>query len=205
MTLRGHMLKRSLLGLAGALLLIPSTSFAASKAPHDSFYFSASLGLGYLNAHAKGDGDPFVPIDTTASGVPVVGALMVGGTPSPRLILGVGSILSYSPLTWQQSEVIGVEDTTSYFGTLTGPFIDHYFSEAVGVHGRLLAGFATLQPHGGSFAAGYGAALTLGKDWRSSDEWTLGVAATLQYSYTHGGSANTTTWLPALTFDMNFR
>lgn len=141
---------------------------------HDGLYLRVGLGGGYLDVHSRFAGYKF-SLSGGAMGVD----LMIGGTPSPGLVVGGGYWLS--SVSSPNVELDGESSTAS--GTLDfgliGPFIDFFPNPKGGFHAGGLLGIAMLSAADSSGSTqgedeGFGGGLFAGYDVWIADQWSLG-------------------------------
>ena len=174
------------LGALSALLALSIASVSrAATGRHDGFYLEMTLGLGPQAMFARYTSDRVEK--ASSSGVAATGALLIGGSPMPGLVLGGGVLSSLAIMgDWTRSPPVTWDDGDNLFGsrlTLVGPFTDYYPNPARGFHVQALAGYAsfTMKTASGNpnTPSGFGLMLGVGQDWSVSREWSLGLLARL--------------------------
>jgi hypothetical protein len=142
---------------------------------HDGFYFRMSLGLGSTKVQFR-DGPPGVK-DAQDRGALL--DLMLGGTPSPGLVIGGG--LWFSSLEtnkWKRQN-----DDPSVGMVAMGPFIDYFPDPHQGFHFGGMLGVAAWRVNvtdlsePKSTAGGGAVGAWAGYDFWVSPQWSLGVQA----------------------------
>jgi len=129
---------------------------AAADPSERGVFLQASFGAGYT-FDTGGAVEPLVPW----------GALLVGGTLTPGLVLGGGVTVSESL-------------------TIGGPFLAHHLDGLDGWELQVLFGGAYM-PDPDTTPFGVGAAVALGYDWRIAPEWGIGVLGRVSAAWTEYG------------------
>lgn len=144
---------------------------------HDGFY--ARLNLGFNLGSAFVQTDSLSNPNYTVGGGSIAIDLLLGGTPSPGLVIG-GGLLMQGTVT-EDVEIDGGRSSPSGSSTLTliGPFVDGFPTPNKGLHFGGLVGLAsartTRQDNIDEFdGGGAGLAVWLGHDFWVGDEWSLG-------------------------------
>ncbi len=144
---------------------------------HDGFYLRMSLGGGFIGSTVSQNG----LADTTLSGGGGAFDLMIGGTPTPGVVLGGALLGNTAPnpsyeIDGKQQDV----NATLNFAIL-GPFIDGFPDPKGGFHvGGMLGGAGlSLEDNatGGSVStsyAGYGAGVWIGYAAWIAPQWSMG-------------------------------
>jgi hypothetical protein len=177
---------------------------------HDGFYVRLALGVGALIGSRT---EVYAPFDEEyemqgdLSGVAQVGALMIGGTVAPGLVLGGGAWGVNAPSATYEGDVASVGFNANRVAagqqvdvglasvSLIGPFLAWYPDPTRGLHGELGAGVA-LASIGGAYeqtatdqldieeyeGAGWGAVLGIGYDFWIGEQWSLGVLGRVSYT-----------------------
>jgi hypothetical protein len=171
----------------------PATPPPSGARVHDGFYFSASLGPGFV---ASGTTSPPGGPDVSLSGGGVALELAFGGTVARGLALG-GAIFGASlPSPSYSAMGISANGGGAVISSV-GPFADWYFDPTKGLHAQLGFGYAALKAGKGSPTSigsttitypgadqgGNGGALLMGfgYDFWVGDELSLGFVARFQY------------------------
>ena len=158
----------------------PAPVVARTDKTHDGFYARLNLGFGSQSTKI----DDGTPLDNfSGSGGTLDVDVLVGGAPSPGIILGGALLLESLPSTTFRADPYSLK-TSLTLATL-GPFIDGYPNPRGGFHlgGTLGLTSARLSsdpnlPYNKAF--GFGLAAWLGYDWWVADQWSLG--GLLQFS-----------------------
>ena len=161
---------------------------------HDGFYFSASLGPGFVASGSTSPpgGSPSVNV----SGAGLALELAVGGTIARGFALG-GAIFGASVPSPSYSAMGASVNGGSALASSIGPFADWYFDPTKGLHAQLGIGYAVLKAskgnptsvggqtlvYPGSDQGGNGGALLVGMgyDFWVGDQTSLGFVARVQY------------------------
>lgn len=161
---------------------------------HDGFYLRMSLGGGYIGSTVSQSGLP----DVTLSGGGGAFDLMIGGTPTPGLVIG-GALLGNTapnPSFERNGKQQDVNATMS-FGVI-GPFVDGFPDPKGGFHVGGTLGFAgmTLEDNeSGSSAtttfSGYGAGVWVGYAAWIAPQWSMGGMLRLTGARTEHASTST--------------
>jgi hypothetical protein len=146
---------------------------------HDGFYMRISLGANGLRSTVESDraSDPEVKV----SGGGLSFDFLLGGTPTPGLVLGGGLLIDTAP---NPNVQVDGEDVNSDFEAsygFIGPFIDGYFDPEGGFHVGGAIGFSgfTLDDKDDdadddkAFSGG-GGSIWVGYDAWVSSQWSLG-------------------------------
>ncbi len=145
---------------------------------HDGFYARFNLGFNLGSAFVQTDS--LERPNYTVGGGGLAVDILIGGTPSPGLVLGGGLLLQNS--VTEDVEIDGGGSSPSGSSTLAliGPFVDGFPVANKGLHFGGLLGLAsartTRQDGTDEFdGAGVGLAVWLGHDFWVADEWSLGA------------------------------
>ncbi len=174
---------------------------------HDGFYLRLATGFGAYNESIRQSG---ADLESTVSGIASAGEFALGGAVRPGLIFG-GGIWSSGVLASDRSlrgtpPPADVIDGRGEF-TLVGPFFDHYFDPAGGLHVQGAIGLATIRGLGidsgrfdrNTLSVGGGVMFGFGYDWWASQEWSLGILGRLAVGYTgQEDDASGTRWYHAV-------
>ncbi len=149
---------------------------------HDGFFFQLALGVGAFSDSIK-DGD----LEATASGTAFTGGLLLGGTPSPGLVVGGGTAGAYVSSVKLESGGNTVEpDDFVLNAGVFGPFIDYYFDPTSGLHLHGMIGFGNMTASGADanedfVATGPGAVVGIGYEGWIGEQWGLGGLLRVMY------------------------
>jgi hypothetical protein len=156
---------------------------------HLGFYFRPDLGFGYVSMSETASG-----VDLKISGAAGVFGLHVGGAVQENLILGFH--LYDAVITNPTFEAGGLSSTPgNSSATLVafGPELTYYvMPQNLYFSGTLALSKVTVDGLGqkGSTETGFGARVSLGKEWWVSSHWGLGLVGHLDYaSNKDGGGA----------------
>jgi hypothetical protein len=147
---------------------------------HDGFYLRLSIGPGY----GTFDGEvAFEHSEFGGSGFAHAGALMLGGTPAPGLVVG-GALASHTmPKPRYETDATVEGRPAASLGLLYG-FVDYFPNPHRGFHvggGAGLASFSYRSTNGDSIdqpiILGFGGAAWAGYDFWVGKQWSLGVEA----------------------------
>jgi hypothetical protein len=138
---------------------------------HDGFYLRTAGGLGRTSFAATG------PSGRTDLHGSTDGMLLVGGTPSPGLVIGGGVREISASGRFQGGRYDGA--VAQAFEWTLGPFVDWYPDPARGLHiGALVGGSATLVSSTTTQSSvAFGATVFGGCDWWIGPQWSLGILA----------------------------
>jgi hypothetical protein len=153
----------------------PPPPVARTDKTHDGFY--ARLNLGFGSQSTKIDNGTSLDNFSGSGGTLDVG-LLIGGAPSPGIVIGGALLLESLPSTTFDSGPLYSLKTSVGLGTL-GPFIDGYPNPRGGFHlggtlGATSVRLANDPSLPGNKAFGFGLAAWLGYDWWVADQWSLG-------------------------------
>ncbi len=162
----------------------PPPPVARTDKTHDGFYLRLNAGFGSQSTSLD-DGTAF-PNPSGSGGTLNLG-LLVGGAPSPGVILGGALLIDNMPSTTLAADDGFTLKTASTLATL-GPFIDGYPNSRGGFHLGGTVGFSTVKLSNKTDlptdrANGFGLAAWLGYDWWVADQWSVG--GLLQLSGAH--------------------
>jgi hypothetical protein len=191
---------RTLRSITSLLAIVAVTHAAradedfASK-PHEGFYLSVAFGPSFVSSAMTTSGNGDIKDVTTGntdssqstsiSGMALAGQLLVGGTPSPNLVVGGGSLgnLVLSPTrTWN-----GNSQSMKHFDlNLLGPFVDYTIVPSIALHVQALVGAAdvTENPSGSNTTLwGLGASFGVGAGTWMSRSLCLGLLVRAQIAH----------------------
>ncbi len=159
----------------------PPQPVARTDKTHDGFYLRTNLGFGSQST----DIDTGQLVDNfSGSGGTLDFDVLVGGAPSPGIVLGGALLLESLPSTTFKADPYSLK-TNVGLATL-GPFIDGYPNPRGGFHlgGTIGVSSARLSSNAQNLtfskAFGFGLAAWLGYDWWVADQWSIG--GLLQFS-----------------------
>jgi hypothetical protein len=137
---------------------------------HDGFYLRLSGGFGALGVSS----DAGTYGETTVAGEGFALDLLLGGTPSPGLVIGGGLLLqdAFQP----RYKGAATDENDALLFTLFGPMIDVFPSPSSGFHFGALLGLASLgvTDDKDNNSGGLGLSLWTGYMWWASSEWSIG-------------------------------
>lgn len=165
---------------------------------HEGFYLRVAVGPGILWSNVNDTSA--ANADASGVGFALGGDVMVGGSPSPGIALGVGALTNIG-LGLNQNDSSGNSlGSTTQFQYLVGPFFDAFPNDKRGFHLGAEVGFAgtTLDRTNVSSAFGGGAAAWLGYDMWVAPEWSAG------FEFRGGGAYMGAADLQAAAFNMAF-
>jgi hypothetical protein len=183
-----------------------------SRRRHDGLYFRIAFGIGITHDSVKTDAPlptdnmfTFTPgnLDVSGSGFAWMTEMALGFTPTPGLVLGIGSYTATVPKIKADSKDphTGKYDERISQLALLGPVVDWYFFPKLGFHAEASPGLATYVAGAsvpeveGPFAqahtaVGFGFMLGVGYDWWIGDQWSLGVLGRITYGATSGAAGS---------------
>lgn len=176
---------------------------------HEGFYFRTSIGPGWqwTSFNDRGDLNLDLSGNSFAFGVDV----MVGGSPSPGIALGLGVLSNTGfDMNLERDGRDIAQTNAGHF--IIGPFFDAFPDNRAGWHVGGEIGFAMSyfedKPQFVSSAFGAGAAAWIGHDWWVAPEWSAGLMLRLSGAYLIGSrdeldersTAVTTTLLVSLLY-----
>lgn len=161
---------------------VPRTVFV-----HEGFYFRVNVGPGWQWTSFNDRGD--LNLDLSGNSFALAVDLMIGGSPSPGLALGLGLLSNTGfDMHLEQSGNDVAETTAGHF--IIGPFFDAYPDNRAGWHFGAEIGFAMSQferqPLFVDAAFGGGAAAWVGHDFWIAPEWSAGLALRFSGAYLFG-------------------
>jgi len=178
----------------------PSEPEVQGKRLHDGFYLRLGLGVGAFLGNAElTEGEPYGPwpdahesfdtVEVTGFAIPVEFAL--GGTPTPGLVIGVGSYAVHIPSAKYKAGRgdYAVEERAEYGSiSMIGPFVDYYLDPGAGMHVEVSPALVWVGP-GDSDTIwwdapdGYGWGIMGGFGYEAwvSDQWSVGALARAQF------------------------
>lgn len=143
----------------------PAPSIQRSAYVHEGFYLRFGVGPGVMWSNLSREG-----ASSSAAGFALAGDVMVGGSPSPGLALGIGALTTTG---------VGMDfgdGSVGQFSFLVGPFFDAFPNNRKGFHLGAEAGFAGSTLDALSGAYGGGAAAWIGYDEWVAPDWGVGGA-----------------------------
>ncbi len=152
----------------------PAPVVPRTEKMHDGFYVRVSLGFG-TQWTTIDDSTP--RRNFSAKETSMVADLLVGGAPSPGIILGGALLLDSLPST--RFEADGTAAKTGLSLATVGPFIDGYPNSRGGFHSGGMLGASAAHLTGNNYFAaenayGFGLATWLGYDCWVADQWSVG-------------------------------
>jgi len=161
----------------------PAPPVARTDKMHDGFYARLNLGFGSQSTSIDA-GQAYSNFSGTRGTLDL--GLLIGGAPSPGIILGGALLLDSMPSTSLNADGYTLKTSTT-LATL-GPFIDGYPNPRGGFHLGGTVGLSTVRLSNDaglptSRANGFGLAAWLGYDWWVADQWAVG--GLLQFSGAH--------------------
>jgi len=164
----------------------PAPPVARTDKTHDGFYTRLNLGFGSQSASID-LGANFPNVSGSAGALDM--GLLIGGAPSPGIVLGGAISLDTMRSTTLDGDS-GAQLKTGTMLTSLGPFIDGYPNPRGGFHlggtvGLSSLSFSNQNDVGTNRAGGFGLAAWLGYDWWVADQWSVG--GLLQLSGAHVG------------------
>ncbi|HWZ89378.1 MAG TPA: hypothetical protein VNW92_11030 [Polyangiaceae bacterium] len=179
------------------LLFAFSMSSESVAAPHarDDFYVQLTTGFGLPHFAITADDAPD-HYASSESGVSACGSLLLGVPLRPGVVLGVGGLLALSftsspkiTRNGQPWALVDVQEQSSLFTSIVGPFVDIYPSSTLGWHMQALAGYAnvtyaqiTQHPFFDGSPSGIGLMAGVGHDWWINAHWSIGLLARVSYA-----------------------
>lgn len=168
----------------------PAPALQRSAFVHEGFYLRVNVGPGWLwsNVNDKSAAD----LDVSGSGFSLAADVMVGGSPSPGLALGIGA-LTNTGFALGMNDRDGVSrGQATQFHFLVGPFFDAFPNDKQGFHLGAEIGFAgaALDTTIASTAFGGGAAGWVGYDMWIAPEWSAGFQLRANGAYLVGDQAD---------------
>jgi hypothetical protein len=162
----------------------PPPPVARTDKTHDGFY--ARLNAGFGSQSTSLDAGPGVPNFSGTRGTLDLG-LLIGGAPSPGIVLGGALLLDSMPSTTLEADGYSLKTGTT-LATL-GPFIDGYPNPRGGFHLGGTVGFSALKLSKDAGLAsdrpnGFGLAAWLGYDWWVAEQWSVGGLLQLSGAHT---------------------
>jgi len=162
---------------------LPPPPVPRTDKTHDGFYTRLNIGFGSQSTSL--DAGPGVPNFSGTRGTLDLG-LLIGGAPSPGIVLGGALLLDSMPSTTLEADGYSLKTGTT-LATL-GPFIDGYPNPRGGFHLGGTVGFSALKLSKDSGLVsdrlnGFGLAAWLGYDWWVAEQWSVG--GLLQFSGAH--------------------
>jgi hypothetical protein len=194
-------MRRLVFALASfAVLTLASSARAEEPAPapeivHDGLYVSFAFGPTYVDSAITTTGSTLKDVShgstdttqsTTISGMALAGQLLVGGTVSPGLVVGGGSMgnVIVSP---KRSWAGDSRTVHAYSLAIVGPFVDYALDPRGGLHFQALLGLAdeveNTEGSTGHALLGAGFGLGVGYDAYVADHWALGVVIRTQLAH----------------------
>ena len=203
----------------------PDEPEVKGKRLHDGFYLRLGVGVGaFVGGAELTEGEPYGPdahesfdnVEVTGFAIPVEFAL--GLTPTPGLVIGVGSYAVHVPSAKYASGRgdYAVEERAEYGSiSMIGPFVDYYFDPKAGMHVELSPAFVWVEPGDSDtiwFSApggtGYGVMAGFGYEAWVSDQWGVGVLARAQFVSTkveaHHAHFDFIGFVPSVLFTMTW-
>ncbi len=167
----------------------PPPAKGRSGYAHNGLYMRFAVGPGWQWTSVN-DGGP-LDRDVSGNGFGLGADLMIGGSPSPGIALGVGALSHYSfdvDLEDDDDEKVG-ESSSAYL--IVGPFFDAFPDNKQGWHlggeiGFALTGLEDIDENVITHAYGGGVAAWVGHDWWVAPEWSAGLNLRLAGAYMFG-------------------
>jgi len=150
---------------------------------HDGFYLRMSLGAGYQRSKITSDASGVSDVALKGGGVAL--DLMMGGTPTPGLVIGGGIFASSAADPTLESDGVNTELRGDTSIAIVGPFIDGFFDPEGGFHVGGAIGIGSLTVRNEELDTsetqydGAGVAAWVGYDAWVSSEWSMGGCARL--------------------------
>jgi hypothetical protein len=160
----------------------------------DGFILGLNAGVGYLAWKASSG-----PVDITIDGIGPQFELMLGGSPTRDLglgvilgglsglnpkasgtgaaLFGISSLNDIDPDAVSMSTEVDIPDATVNLLRF-GLFVDYYFMQDAGLHllgEASLINFSITGTNGSADSAGFGLGAGLGYDWWIGDHWSMGL------------------------------
>lgn len=192
-------------GVAGAGPAVDST--LAWPNNHDSAFVRLTAGLGYLHAGLEHEQTSYQSTNSSASGFSgtaiTLGAAVGGSVARNLAVFGEvqGSFLSDPAIDNSSSQYYGSDNWSGNYGLVSiGPGVSYYFEQP---NMYLSSTLAITRLFGKEIdsKAGLGVNLGLGKEWRTSTNWGIGIVAVMQLATADDKYRGTThTYVPSLRF-----
>jgi hypothetical protein len=211
----------------GECLTREEQRYTATVRRHDGFYLRLELGFGGLfGSRTERDSFDGLQLDGSVSGLAQVGALMMGGTLAPGIVLGGGAWGVNAPAASYHGDVrtdagltnsrVAADqrvDVDLASLSIIGPFVSWYPDPARGLHAEVALGVALAtigdasELRGGevltvwdySDNGGVGTVLSGGYDFWVGEQWSLGLFGRVSYAYVVTSKETNTlsAWSPA--------
>lgn len=148
---------------------------------HDGFYARLSTGFSVQGTLEKFDA---VPGDVTYRNGGISFDALLGGTPTPGLVIGGGLLVDLGGhpnvrVREGSTDVADAAHASSKQGTglfLIGPMIDGFPNPRGGLHigGLIGPAYVGIKDQQGNASSGFGLSAWIGYDWWVADDWSIG-------------------------------
>jgi hypothetical protein len=171
---------------------------------HDGFFLRLSFGPQYFNGAYEGgfrqDANyPQVPAEADLDGIGFTSEVVIGGAPTPGLVLAGRLAMTFAPSPTLELSELGTgftdADLDAIIMPFTGGLIDIYPDPELGIHFFATVGFTGMSLEGDDrvgvkefYGVGYGGGI--GFEGFIADEWSMGVNLRIDGAYMGGGSAS---------------
>lgn len=164
----------------------PAPPVARTDKRHDGFYTRLCLGFGSQSVTI--DPGESLPNSKASAGTLDI-ELLIGGAPSPGIVVGGALLIDSMPSTTFNTDSYSAKSSMALL--TIGPFIDGYPNPRGGFHlggtiGLSSARLANDPVFPTNKATGFGLAVWLGYDWWVADQWSVGGLLQLSGARTTG-------------------
>lgn len=188
------MSKRTMAGLVGCVALLAAQSAAAAPETHDGFFLRLGLGGAGLSADADVEGGSTIEVNGGSGLLDVA----IGGIVAENLAVHghIHGVTVTEPDVKLGGNASGKLDDTNFNASGVGAGVTYYVMPLnLYVSGSALFLQLSLTDKDGEEIArsdtGFGGVLQVGKEWWVSDDWGLGLAASVMGGSIKGETKNT--------------